>query len=83
MFALRPARKVPPNWVLFTRKGLKIKVFRADAYWIEGTIKGKDYHWFDTGNFIGSDCPHSLDVDWKHSWDNYKRWKRRKEKSNT
>ena len=81
VFPLKPSKKLPDNWVLFTKSGLRVKVFAANPWSIQGTIKGENYHWFDTGNYIGSNYPHPLDIDWEHSWNNYKKWKQRKEKA--
>jgi hypothetical protein len=63
------APKIPKSRILWTKNGQKVKVTSVDCYWIKGTIKGKEVLWFDTGNFIGSSCPHPKDIDWKTTWD--------------
>lgn len=71
-YVLRPARRVPIDGILRTRSGRQVRVTSHNAFAIMGMVryKGKrqEIHWFDTGNHIGSNFPHSLDIDWKETY---------------
>lgn len=67
VFTISPKHSVYYEKCLFTRLGKKVKVIESNAFWLKGTIKGKEYVWLDTGNYIGSNYPHNLDIDWKRS----------------
>ena len=67
MLTIRPARRVYIGQHLFTIDGRKVSVTNCNAYWIYGKIGKVEFTWFDTGNFIGSNTPHELDIDWKTS----------------
>jgi len=56
-----------PGTKLFTKSGKKVTVVNLNASWLVGKIGKSIYTWFDTGNYIGSNCPHPLDIDWKKS----------------
>ncbi len=49
----------------FTKDGRKIRSMYFDGHWIRGKIGKRNFVWQYTGNYIGSNYPHCLDIDWK------------------
>lgn len=64
IFTIRPKNMVYYRQRLYTKDGQIVTVMSTPAFWIKGKIKGVEYTWFDTGNYIGSNSPHPLDIDW-------------------
>jgi hypothetical protein len=68
IITLRASKRVYVGQTLFTRDGRRVTVTNSNPYWLYGKIGIDEFTWFDTGNFIGSNCPHELDIDWTQSY---------------
>jgi hypothetical protein len=54
-----------PGKVLFTRDGRKVIFTGKLGNYLKGTIGKRNFTWQYTGNYIGSNYPHGLDINWK------------------
>lgn len=64
ILTLRPARRFFVGQRLKTVDNRIATVTATNVYFLKCKIKGKEYSYPDTGNYIGSRCPHVLDVSW-------------------
>ncbi len=63
---IQPKNKPNPRKIYYTRSGKKISGLKnsSTGFWLKGKINGIEETWHDTGNYIGSNYPHDLDIIW-------------------